>query len=239
KKSKLAQMFEGEQGRKMAETNARAALGMLYGDFFMETNLPEEDERQIRELIVAHLTKQMINSVNTIDKKATAGSMKEREQKENEALRDQVAEYLTYEELAVWDEYQATMEERGMRKGFDVQLNLISPGLTPENRELAVNVMVEEVMTLKAAAFEDPNAVVGANSAIEGQRKAFANTRERLAEELDEDQLGHYDRFVEYIESAMRMQAGMMEGGEEGAEGVQGEGARREADGRAGNRRSR
>ncbi|MFC1736274.1 RNA polymerase sigma factor [Candidatus Hydrogenedentota bacterium] len=214
KKNPLAKMYEGEQGREKAESNARTFVQLWYGDFFNEVNLPDEDEHQVRELMIAFMTEGLLKGVKSAGQEINRAADEERAEKERERLRDEMSQYLTYEELAVWDEYIATMDERAVRKSIDVQLNMFSSGLTPENHELAANAYVGEMMALKSAMEDDPTATTNTSAEARGHAEvqrhieALANARMRLAEVFDEEQIGHFDRYVELMESKLANEEG-------------------------------
>ena len=79
---------------------------------------------------------------------------------------------------------------------------LLAGGLTPENRTLARDVLVEEMM---AGGF-DPNARENSTGGyVAAQQAAIERARERLAPALSEDQLVHFDNFALDMQEQMAM----------------------------------
>ena len=205
----FAKMFSGKRGKKMAEFSARSAAEMQYGDFFRELDLPAEIEAQVREILHASMVEQITRGMEAMRGGADPEELRLTEKERVAELRLDLAELLTDEELAAWDEYEATKEERVMRMQFDMQLGMFAAGMTPENRTLATDVLVEEFLASKDALKETPqNTAASVNMQLAGMTRA----RERLAEQLDEKQLAHFDRFVDHLAGAMSMAAEMMGG---------------------------
>jgi len=205
----FSKMFSGEQGKKMAEYSARASVDMLYGGFFDEVDLPEDVADQVREVITSSMTEQITLGMEMAKGGLDSTGQKDTEKDRTERLRTDLAQLLTADELAIWDEYEATKEERMLTRQYDMQLGMFAGGMAPENRELAADILVDEILALDDRE-RDPDAAKGMRAQLDGQRQAFANARERLAEYVDEKELAHFDRFIEQQESALDMAAEIM-----------------------------
>ena len=198
----FARMFGGEKGEEMAQFSARAAVEMQYVDFFAELGLPAEVEERAREIIIENMTALIRKGLGAAKEGGLGGPQQTGEEMLAE-LRTSLAEVLNEEELAFWDEYEKTKEERVLKKSFGMQLGMF--GMTPEGRELATDVLVEEFIAAKDRIQQDAAAANDARAGIDMQLESLDNARERLAEELPEQQLAHFDRFIEHQRGAMRM----------------------------------
>ncbi len=218
-KNPFANMFSGPEGRKMAEFSAKSAVAMQYGDFFQEVELPADVEQKVRTLLTANMVAQIMRGMEVARGEADAEEVQEATKQSAEELRVDLAEVLTEEELAAWDEYEKTKNTRIMEKRFDLQLGMYASGLTPENRKLATAALVEEMLASTETVTQTPDlAKQGPAAALEAQLAGLERAREKLAAQLDETQLGHFDRYVEFHKNAMKMAQqwmGDMSGGKE------------------------
>jgi len=210
----FSKMFEGEKGKKMAEYSARMAADMQYGDFFGELQLEPETEQEVRDIIIAHLTEQMTKgfekAANAEDGQFDPTAMEDMADEGTDALRAELADVLSPNQLSVWDEYEATKEERLLTKQYDMQLGMLAPGLTPESRELATDILVDEILVAKEARKQNPDPKPrGIQAAFDQQRQATANTRDRLTQYLDDSQMKHFDRYIEQQEAQFEVAAQM------------------------------
>ncbi len=225
----FGEMFSGEGGKQMAEFSARMAMDMQYGQFFEDLKLPPGIEQEVREIIIADMTEQMTAAFDALggeDGPFNPERMQEiqnMEQDSTERLRTKLSRVLTPQELAVWEEYEETKEVRVMEQQYGMQLGMFAPGLTPENRDLATQVVVEEMLAVQTEMEQFPSRDAQLESVFDVQLGAYEHARERLAEQLDDDQLAQFDRFVDQQQNMLEMASQMMRGftgeEEENAEG--------------------
>ena len=202
----FARMFGGEKGEEMAQFSARTAVEMQYVDFFTALGLPAEIEERAREIITDHMTALIRKGFGAAKEGGLGGPQQTGDEIAAE-LRAGLAEVLNEEELAFWDEYEKTKEERVLKKSFGMQLGMF--GMSPESRELATGVLVEEFIAAKDRILQGAAAANTPRAGIDMQLESLDRARERLAEELPEQQLAHFDRFVEQQRGTMRMMEGM------------------------------
>ena len=126
-------------------------------------------------------------------------------------MRDELSYFLSPEDLAGFDEYQATLPERMMEQSYGMQLRMYASGLTPENHAMVLDVLTEEMLFL-----QDDSA--GASSSSSDPGSEFANliemydrVRERFSGVLDEGQQAVLDRFLDQQQSMFEMMLPMME----------------------------
>jgi len=203
----MAKMFQGEAGEKVAALGAGMAVDMAYQDLFKEWNLPKDTEAKVREMFRSYMAEQIKASIDMGQKGFSKEAAEKLESEGKARLREQLATVLTPEEMARWEEYESTLDERILEKQYDMQLGMLAPGLTPENRELVRDVLVEEFL----AGQQNPRGVTDIQQGIDMQVDALERTRTRLAEsgQLDEAQLAEVDKFVTVMGQQMEMARAM------------------------------
>jgi hypothetical protein len=204
----MMKMFEGEQGKKLAETSANAAMSMQYGDLFTELALPPETEQKVRDVIRDFMVRGMLAGAEFMKGGANPESAKKLENDLEAEMRTELAKVLTSEGMAIFDEYEEGSQERMLRKSFEMQLGMFAPSLNEENRNMVLDVMVEEMMALE----EDPGglAAMTAPNAIASQLDALSRARERLSAVLEEQQLTQVDAFIQQTRMGIEMFQQMM-----------------------------
>jgi hypothetical protein len=127
-------------------------------------------------------------------------------------FRVELGTVLSPDQMAAWDDYEATLPKRMLTQSFEMQLNMFAPGLTPENRTRARDVLVEELLPAEPG---QPDMGIPTSTDFQArmnaQQEGFSRARERLAQEFDETQLAHVDRFIAQIQQMAEMSAHMME----------------------------
>lgn len=208
--SPFAQMFSGEKGEEMAKMSAEMSVNMQYAQFFQDLGLPPETESQVKEILIRNLSEQMIAGMKALQEQPKPEAMAQMRQSADLKLRQELATVLNPQEMASWDEYQTTLPERMLRQTYDMQLSQFAPGLSPEAHDLARDVLVEEMLSTAAgnqtAAMPSPADI---QAQIQQQRDSAMRAHERLAQELDPDQLALVDRLLDQqinmMEMSMRM----------------------------------
>ncbi len=212
----MAKMFQGEQGEKLAEFSARAALTMQYGGIFDDLGLPPETEEQVKDIIVGRLKEQMTKGFERLEEGFDIDNVQEMqnelETNLRETLRADLSQVLTRDEMAIWEDYEDTKQERMLGQQYDMQLGMFAGGLTLENRELATQVIVEEILLMREEIFQPQTTSQPRPSFIEGQLNALTQARDRLALEFDDAQLAILDRFITQQEEMLQMSAEMFQG---------------------------
>jgi len=203
----MAKMFQGESGQKMAEYGASIALDMAYRDLFSQLKLPKEVEEQVREILKSYMSEQIKASMEMAGKGFNKDEADRLEKDGKARLKEQLASVLNADELAQWEEYESTIDERVLKQQFDMQLSMMAPGLTPENHELVRDALVGEILAGK----ESPRGITDIQQAIDGQLGAFDRTRDRLAEsgQLDEAQLAEVDKYMNMMKQQVEMARAM------------------------------
>jgi len=207
----VSRMFEGEGGEQIA----RMTVNMYYGDFFQELNLPQGTEQQVRDIITKYAAEQITQGMDALKKGSMPEDMEGIEEEIEGRLRDELSRILTAEEMAIWEEYQDTMQERVLDQTYEMQLSMFAGGLTPENREIVKQTIIDEMLATDADVTQYPAGTGDIQAAFDIQRAAYERARERLLDVLDEDQLTLFDQFIEtqqqMLEMALQMMGGVQE----------------------------
>jgi hypothetical protein len=202
----MLKMYEGEQGKEFAKVSANAAVTMYYNDLFAQLGLPPEAEQRVREILANHMAEQIQMGAQMMQRKASSDERKQYDKDMEASLRTSLSEVLNDTGMGIYDEYQEGFQDRVMRQSYDMQIGMFAPGLSQENREMVVDVLVEE-MTASVEAGESPFV----NQPEPGEQlDALERSRMRLSTVLDEQQMSEVDRFVEQQRNALEMFQGMM-----------------------------
>jgi hypothetical protein len=67
--------------------------------------------------------------------------------------REVLSKILTADEMATWEDFEEHKAERMMEQTYDMQLGMFAAGLTPENKAMVRDVMVDEEMFFQDAMY--------------------------------------------------------------------------------------
>lgn len=211
--SALAKMYEGEQGEKFAETSAKMQVNMMYGDFLREAGLDPETRDALRNVLNAHMKAQVLSGVRAMGGEGDFEAMAEQGRVSQERMEAAVAELLNPQQEEAWQQYQETIGERMFRQQMGQSMQMIAPGLTEENREIAMNTLYEEVQGQLGDSLTPNPEEVGPN--MERMMGALERTKERMALILEEDQRREFDGFVDHMTSIFEVSSKFMPGGDD------------------------
>ncbi|HOZ45533.1 MAG TPA: hypothetical protein PLO37_11670 [Candidatus Hydrogenedentes bacterium] len=201
----IAKMYSGEQGKKLADYGAQMSLNMSYGDFFAQMQFPPDIENQVRAILAERLSDQITESMRQMDGSSSGKTMKEMKEESKNRLREELSTVLTAEELVQWEAYEATMDSHVLSRSYEMQLGMFAPGLSPENKELAAQVIADETLAARDAVDMSDLA-----STLASQEQVYARVREVLASQLGENEYAQVDRFLTQQEELQRAVLGMM-----------------------------
>ncbi|MCH8204183.1 MAG: hypothetical protein IID09_03420 [Candidatus Hydrogenedentes bacterium] len=207
KANPFAAMFSGEMSDKMIVSSAKMNVEMQYGDFL--NGLDGDAAEQARLVITQILLDQTERGMSVMRGELSADEISTIDYEQR--MRDELSYFLTPEELAVFDEYQATIQERMLERSYSMQLNMYASGLTPENRAMVLDVLIEEMLFL-----QDDGAAASSSASDPGSEFArlievYDHVRERFAGVLEEDQQAVLGRFLDQQQSMLEMMIPMME----------------------------
>lgn len=203
----VAKMFEGEGGEAMMDMSVQMQLNMMYGDYFSQAQLSPEKEQRAKEILAAYQKEMMRLGLDAMQGKLDPEAAKAKTDELSKALRADMSATLSPSEMPAWDQYEANKTTNMVSKGIDMQLGMMAPGLTPESREMAKQVITEELL----ATGNDFSSPAGQMNSQDAQLQAIQRARERLSTSLEPDQVSQLDGFIQQMESMMKMQQQMMQ----------------------------
>ncbi len=219
KKSPLAKMLDSMDVDTMAKIQAVNTLDMSYKRLFDALDLPPDVKVQVHDALLAIKTEEnaaMFRQMKSGDE--TNFDETEREKAErNTRLRASLATLLSKDDLAAWEDYENNITEHTLAGSMDMMVGMYAGALTPENRVLAVDTVVEEMM----ASLDPENFLAqgkpttdldipGQETHINRQLDALARAQERLADAFDDEQYAAFGDFVEQYGNTMRNSIQMM-----------------------------
>lgn len=193
------------------EAVARATVNMRYGDFIGGLDLDETRRAEVEDAFIQGTRAQIKRASSSFF--TGEASDEEPEDTDVDVLREHLAQVLTQEELNRFDASQSDLRERNIRRNFRVQLRIFAAGLTPENLEHVLNVLVEE--SLKA--FDEdgtaPPSGLDFRGQLDMQKTVYPRALERLRDDLDAEQFAVFERFVDnqlaLLETSSRLLRGL------------------------------
>jgi hypothetical protein len=181
---------------RVATAQLNMMAEMTYQSLFDELQLTPEVRASLKDAIAAHmLAMQRETGAAMSAKNETAKAFYARIEAMKGAMRDELAQFLSPEELTAWDEYEPVADQMLYERLVDGQMNMLAPGLTNENRVLASQVMAEELVR-EFDALGQSDEIYSMDSHNGAQARALNASLVRLAEELDEAQFGQVQGFV-------------------------------------------
>lgn len=186
---------------EMMATQVEMTVNMQYGPLFVDLELSGEVLRQMKD-ILKKATHKELKILSTMSGEDGLSGREWNVTKENatDRLREELSMILTEDELTTWEDFEANKMQHVVEQLYDMQLGIFAVGLTPGNKTMVRDIMVDERMRLQEAAFsDDPFAIT------EGWKAIFKNTRERIYPLLDNDQYAIVEAFLEQQEAITRM----------------------------------
>ena len=199
----MAGMMENEDF-KAATTEM--AVNLQYGSLLRDLALPSEVRDDVTEILAASMTggRQGAAAIASDgDESARGDTPNTAKANAIQALRDQLSDVLTDEELELWEDFEANKEQRILEQQFDMSLGMFAPDLTAENQMLVRDVLVEETMLMQVARSEGEDFDMKAEMAA--QLSVYDNARQRLSPMMDDDQWARTTAFLESQERFLRM----------------------------------
>lgn len=188
-----------ESGGGDAVANAQMAMmaDMMFKELFDELQLDPEVRGVVKEAIAAYMqTMQQETMAAMQAKNETSKDFHARLEVMKSGLREELSQSLTAAQVDAWDAYEPEADQALYERMVEGQLNMLSPNLSNENRVLASQVMAEE-LARELEAFEQSDEIFSMDTHNDAQARALEASLERLAEELDEEQYGHAQSFVD------------------------------------------
>lgn len=205
----IAAMFEGPQGEQMMDMSAKFATNMQYDPFINGLQATPEQKQQVRDILNRHNSEMVRQGMDALRGKGDFAAAADDAKTRKEQMRAELKSVLGAEGLEQFDAYQEEMPERMIGQSMDMQLGIFAGGLTPENRTMVRDVLVQELLPGQP----DPTAPASPDqmaSMSETQRAAFDRALQRLQPSLPPDQYAEVEGFVRQQQQIMEMVTGMM-----------------------------
>lgn len=202
----FSDMFDGMDTDEMAKTQAKTMVAMSYGNLFKQLSLDRETKVAVREILEASSAEQYSGYFNQSDEldESILTNLHQVEEERSERLRGNLAQVLTKDELEIFDNYD--VEREMLASSMDGTLRMFASDLTPENHEIALEVLVDEMYAMQSEVglfmeeslvSDEEGMLDAASSYTEMQTNALINAVNRLAVALDPDQLASFQDFVD------------------------------------------
>jgi hypothetical protein len=211
-KSPMAAMYANFT-EDMARSQAASQVAMLYKDFLDGLNVDDALREEIRAILVDFKGAEMFAGILMARGDLTREELVEMDYASQ--LRGAMREVLSREELAYYDDYEAGMQERSIRQAYGTQMEMLASEMTEENRTMALDLLVDEMLARQAIEAESPNSDGDPAMDFQNAIDMFDSVALQLSEVLPEDQYAAFERFVDQIVNSMQMMQQMVEPTEE------------------------
>jgi hypothetical protein len=192
-----AQPEETGGGDRVANAQVAMLTDMMFKSLFDELQLDPETRGVVQDAIAAYMQTMQQESVAAMRaKNETSKAFHARMEVMKSGLREELSQTLTAEQVEAWDAYEPVADQALYERMVEGQLNMLSTGLSNENRVLASQVMAEE-LARELEAFELSEEIFSMDAHNDAQARALEASLGRLAETLDEEQFGHVQGFVD------------------------------------------
>ena len=178
--------FNSPEGRDLV---AQTVVTSQYGEFINSLGLAPEDRQQLMDAM-----KGVVAGRFELQQRLRDGeiSMSQYQAVMENGMRQELGKYLSSEELAVFDDFEADRPNRERRQMVDVQriqLNTGAPGLTEDNKTLVAEAM--------ATVLQNPNRSFVGSNAMEFNDNMNAQVEAALQGRMDESQMQILREFLQ------------------------------------------
>ena len=136
----LSNMMKDPEMRKMMEQQQKLGMDLVYGTLFKELNLPAEQEKKLRDLLVGQQIESMEQAGAMFEGEgADRAKVAQELAAKNAKRQEEIKELLGEEKYAQMQEYNQTIGERMMLDQLGKQVEL-----SPEQNQQLVGIIKEE-----------------------------------------------------------------------------------------------
>ena len=180
------------------EQVAQMQAKVRYGSFIDSLEVSTERRAEIDSAIIAVFIERARASRDRSSGRASSVDLEEITSATY--LREQLAAIMNAEEVASFDHYEATFQQRQLRYNFTLQLSRVAGGLTEANREIVLEVLMHHM-----GADQEQVQTANRDAVDESQRQlqALMNARMEIAGQLDDAQLQEAEKFLGQILSGL------------------------------------
>ncbi|MBU15181.1 MAG: hypothetical protein CMQ14_08855 [Gammaproteobacteria bacterium] len=200
----LSQLVQAQGNRppgysgNLEEQTAQMQAKVRYGSFIDSLEVSTERRAEIDSAIIAVFIERARASRDRSSGRASSVDLEEITSATY--LREQLAAIMNAEEVASFDHYEATFQQRQLRYNFTLQLSRVAGGLTEANREIVLEVLMHHM-----GADQEQVQTANRDAVDESQRQlqALMNARMEIAGQLDDAQLQEAEKFLGQILSGL------------------------------------
>ena len=200
----LSQLVQAQGNRppgysgNLEEQTAQMQAKVRYGSFIDSLEVRTERRAEIDSAIIAVFIERARASRDRSSGRASSVDLEEITSATY--LREQLAAIMNAEEVASFDHYEATFQQRQLRYNFTLQLSRVAGGLTEANREIVLEVLMHHM-----GADQEQVQTANRDAVDESQRQlqALMNARMEIAGQLDDAQLQEAEKFLGQILSGL------------------------------------
>ena len=200
----LSQLVQAQGNRppgysgNLEEQTAQMQAKVRYGSFIDSLEVSTERRAEIDSAIIAVFIERARASRDRSSGRASSVDLEEITSATY--LREQLAAIMNAEEVASFDHYEATFQQRQLRNNFTLQLSRVAGGLTEANRESVLEVLMHHM-----GADQEQVQTSNRDAVDESQRQlqALMNARMEIAGQLDDAQLQEAEKFLGQILSGL------------------------------------
>ena len=209
----IMSLFTGGKGKEVSNISANMMVDMEYGDLLYDLQLPPAREQQAREIIARNMGDQISTGMGVFQTKASNQQLSDLKTTADQKLRRELSQVLNPNQLSAFDSYQRELPEHILGKSIEMQLSMFSGNLTPHNRKIAREVLVQELMGsgFGADGMGIPS-TTDLSSLFQQQQIGLQRARARLATVFTIEQLGQYDRFANQLSRMLQSASQLFSG---------------------------
>lgn len=189
--------------RQMAEMQAN----VRYGEFVASLQLDATSTNAVRNVIANVFAERVEVSRQRASGTRTEVSLEDIAT--SDYLREQLAAVLDNAQLALFDQYETSFQQRQQRNTFAQELARYAPGLSDGDRQTVLDVVLKH---LGGNIREGLNPQANAVTETQRQLAVLTAARMELRQELGESQMMEAEKFLSRIQSGMVQSQTMNEG---------------------------
>jgi hypothetical protein len=214
-------MLGGVPEERMIDPGTGMQVSMVYGEFLRELGLAPEQDAAVRAALGEYLQKQTQAAAYMRETPQNRDTILADLEDARSMMRSELAGILSPEELAYFDEYEAVLPARQLAESMETQLNALAAGLTHDNRQLLIDLMVEEMFATPHATNQNTLLLLP-EAAFQMQHDAYLRMLERAGEYMEPEQ---YAIAEDFVHQQVETFASLLEGYQGGDSGLGGGGA--------------
>ena len=209
----IMSLFTGTNGKSISNISANMMVDMEYGDLLYGLQLPPDREQRAREIIARNMGDQIATGMGVFQTKASNQQLSDLKMSADQKLRRELGQVLNPNQLAAFDSYQRELPEHILGKSIEMQLSMFSGNLTPQNRKIAREVLVQELMGsgFGADGMGIPS-TTDLSSLFQQQQIGLQRARARLSTVFSIEQLSQYDRFANQLSRMLQSASQLFSG---------------------------